>query len=792
MKNFTFIVLGLYCLIFPVFGQQKMVQTVRGTVSDKSLKTPLPGATILVINTQPLLVTIADADGNFRLNQVPIGRQNILIKMMGYKELLFSNVEVNSGKECVLFPALEEDLREIDEVVVLGERDKYKANNGLAVISAISLRSAEINRFAGSRQDPSRMASNFAGVAGGGDQRNDIIVRGNSPWGVLWRLEGVDIPNPNHFAFTGNTGGAFSILNNNLLANSDFLTGAFPAEYGNKTAAVFDVRLRKGNNEKREHTAQLGLNGFEFATEGPISRQGGGSYLLSTRLFSFAALDALGVSIGANGVPQFLDGTFKIHLPTTKGGAFSIWGMGGNSAIGLLDKGENLDDPTVLERDQMFQSGMFATGLNWEHRWNEKSLGTVRVSYSGNSVSIDNKEIWLNKSSFRAFDLQNREQQAIASYQLTQKFSPRHTLKSGIIYRQQFFSNYSMSFDPVRDENVVSVDQKGNAGFFQAYSQWQCRISEGLTINPGLYFQQFFYNKTSALEPRISVAYQPGERDRFTLASGLHSQTAPLFLYQSQFQDPGSTQYRTQNRSLDFTRSLHLVAGYQRKLTENLYFKSEAYYQYQYDVPISMSHDTLASIYSILNFGADYGFYAFDSTVNKGKGKNYGVELSMEKFFSKGYYFLANLSLFRSRFTTADGVERNSVFDLGHVFNVLTGKEFHLDNENKKAISVDVKGTHSGGRRYLPVDVEASKRDNKTRYDLTRAYEPRLKDYFRADIKISYQINRPKANHNLFLAADNVLNTQNILAIEWNKKKGEVQTYYQLGVFPYLGYRVQF
>lgn len=792
MKKIIFKVLGFLCLINSVMAQQKIVQTVRGTVMDKNLKTPLPGATIMVVNTQPLLVSVSDTSGNFRLNQVPIGRQSFLIRMMGYKEILLPNVEVLSGKECVLFPAMEEDLRLMDEVVVTGERDKFKANNGLAVVSAINLRSSEINRYAGSRQDPSRMASNFAGIAGGGDQRNDIIVRGNSPWGVLWRLEGVDIPNPNHFAFTGNTGGAFSILNNNLLSNSDFLTGAFPAEYGNKTAAVFDVRLRKGNNEKREHTAQIGLNGFEFATEGPISRPGAGSYLVSTRLFSFAALDALGVSIGANGVPQFWDGTFKINLPTSKNGNVSLWGLSGNSSIRLLDKEENLDDPSVLERNQFFQSGMFATGLNWEHRLNEKSLGVVSLSYSGNSVSIDNKEVWVNKPSFKAFDLQNREQQAIVSYQLTHKFSPRHTLKSGLIYRQLLYSNYSMVYDQFRGQNLVTVDQNGNAGFFQAHSQWQYRVSENLTINPGIYFQQLNFNKTWALEPRLSMVYQPGIKNRFSLACGMHSQTAPLFLYQSQFLDEGSTRYREQNRSLDFTRSLHLVAGFHRKITDNWYFKSEVYYQYQYDVPVSISHDTLASIYSILNFGADYGFYAFDSTVNKGTGKNYGVELSLEKTFANGFYFLGNLSLFRSFFTAADGVERNSVFDLGHVVNVLAGREFHLDGENKRTLSLDAKLTHSGGRRYLPIDEEASKRDNKTRYDLTRAYEPRLKDYFRVDFKISYQINRLRANHNLFLAADNVLNTKNILARDWNKKMGEVQTYYQLGIFPYLGYRVQF
>jgi hypothetical protein len=792
MKKTTFAVLCLLCQIWYGQAQNKMVQTVRGTVVDKNVQIPLPGATVIVLNSNPLLATSADGDGKFRFQNVPIGRHAFQIRMMGYKDVFLQNIEVATGKENVLTISMEEDLKQVYEVLVMGEKDKTRANNVLAVVSAINMRSAEINRYAGSRQDPSRMASNFAGVAGGGDQRNDIIVRGNSPWGVLWRMEGVDIPNPNHFAFTGNTGGAFSILNNNLLANSDFLTGAFPAEYGNKTAAVFDVRLRKGNNEKREHTAQIGLNGFEFTTEGPLGKPGAGSYMASGRLFSFAALDALGVSIGANGVPQFQDGTFKISLPTKGKGQISIWGMGGQSSINLVDLPEDIDDPMVKGREQLFTSGMFATGLNYEHHFGEKTLGNATVSVSGNWVKIDNQEVWTEKPKFKAFDLKNIEKQAIGQYIISHKFNARNLLKAGTTIRMMGFHNYSDYFDQRQNALVKVADQKGNSSLFQAYAQWQHRATEKLTLNPGVYFQRFAYNGSTAIEPRFSATYLATDRDRFSAAAGLHSQTSPLFLYQSLFLDEGSEVYRQANRNLNFSRGAQAVFGYQRNLGQNLHLKVETYYQHQYDVPVSISRDTLANIYSVSNFGADYGFFSFDSTVNQGKGRNYGLEMSLEKSFTKGYYFLANLSLVRAFYTTAEGIERNSAFDLGHVANLLAGKEFRLEEDNKKLLSIDLKLTHSGGRRYLPIDVEASKRDGKERYDLSRAYEPRLKDYFRTDLKITYQVNRPKANHNFFVAADNVLNTQNVLTQAWNRKKQEVKTYYQLGIFPYLGYRVQF
>lgn len=792
MKKSIIFLLVLLCQFFQAWGQKNLVQTVRGTVMDKNLKSALPGATVILLNSNPVVATMADENGTFKIVQVPVGRHSFLIRMMGYKEFTISNIEVTTGKENVLTISMEEDLKQAQEVVILAEKEKSLANNSLATISAINMRTSEINRYAGSRSDPSRMASNFAGVAGGGDQRNDIIVRGNSPWGVLWKLEGVDIPNPNHFAFTGNTGGAFSILNNNLLANSDFLTGAFPAEYGNKTAAAFDVKLRKGNNEKREHTAQIGLNGLEFATEGPISKPGGASYLASARVLSFKALDWMGVSIGANGIPQYQDGTFKINLPTRNNGQVSFWGIAGQSSIDLLDEEEDIDDPIVQKRDQKFSSGMYAGGISYEHRIGEKTIGTATVSASGNSVVIDNNEKWVDRPAFKAFDLSNKEGQVIGQYLLTHRFNVRNFLKVGSVYRQMHFNNYVQQFDRYENAYKTEIDQKGNSGMLQSFAQWQYRASEHLTLNPGIYFQHFGLNGTKSLEPRFSAVYMPGTKDRISLAAGLHSQSAPLFIYQYQFFDKGSDLARQQNRNLGFSKSLQAVLGYQRNLTPNVNLKAEAYFQHLYQVPVSVSADTLASIYSILNFGADYNFIAFDSMVNKGTGRNYGVELSLERFFHRGYYFLSNVSLFRSTFKSADGVERSSAFDLGHVVNVLAGREFRLDDENKRTLSIDFKITHSGGRHYLPVDREASIRDGKTRYDLEHAYKPSLKDYFRTDFKITYQINRARSNHNLFLAADNVLNTQNILAREWNQKKQEVQTYYQLGIFPYLGYRVQF
>jgi hypothetical protein len=309
------------------FHQPVLTQTIRGVVLDKVLQTPLPGANIILVNSEPFRGVAADMEGNFHLEKVPIGRQELKISYTGYKDLIISNIIVSSGKESVLNIALEEQVMQSAEVVVTAQKDKSRANNELALTSVTSLRPDDINRFAGSRQDPSRMAGNYAGVISGDGQVNHIVVRGNSPRGLLWRMEGVDIINPNHFTFVAATGGGFSVINNNLLASSDFLTGAFPAEYGNRVSSVMDVQLRKGNTEKHEQTFQLGLNGIEYVAEGPLSAGKTSSYVASARIFDFTPLEKIGVDLGIGVLIPGLEMALSKYIYLPKNTVYSASGV---------------------------------------------------------------------------------------------------------------------------------------------------------------------------------------------------------------------------------------------------------------------------------------------------------------------------------------------------------------------------------------------------------------------------------------------------------------------------------
>ena len=195
---------------------------------------PLIGVNVILIDSDPFLGGVTDLDGNFRIEGVPAGRQNFLVKYIGYKSQTLPNVLVTAGKQVVLNIQLEESVEALNEVVITADSDKDRPNNEMAKVSARTFSLEEVTRFSGGRNDVARLATNFAGVSGANDSRNDLVVRGNSPTGLLWRVEGLPIGTTNHFSTLGTTGGPVSALNTNLLRTSDLITGAFPADYGTK------------------------------------------------------------------------------------------------------------------------------------------------------------------------------------------------------------------------------------------------------------------------------------------------------------------------------------------------------------------------------------------------------------------------------------------------------------------------------------------------------------------------------------------------------------------------------
>lgn len=794
MKKFLLSV--LVSMVFSIGFSQKekkdaVTQNVRGTIVDVVTQSPLPGATIKIIDTEPLKGTTSNVNGQFLIEDVAIGRISMEVSYIGYETIVINQLQVTSGKEVVLDLELQESIEELSEVTVKANQNPQKASNDLALVSARGFDMEETNRYAGARNDPARMAQNFAGVSGANDSRNDIIIRGNSPSGVLWRLEGIDIPNPNHFGALGTTGGPVSILNNNLLAKSDFMTSAFPAEYGNATAGVFDLKMRKGNSFKREHIFQVGFNGFELGTEGPIGQEGGASYLLNYRYSTLALMDEVGLSPGTgNAVPYYQDFSAKIDVPTKKLGKFSLFAIGGKSNIDLLGTETDTTETDLYSEisQNIYNSAkMGVVGLSNTQYYNEDTYGIISLSadysYTGNivdSLSTENR----NPQPFYRSNYGITKYRG--QYHFHQKVNAKHNYVAGFNYDIYSFNLQDSIYRASSDDFRNLRDEQGISGLAQGFFQWQYRISKKLDATAGLHYQYFAFNGSQQIEPRLGVNYQLNQQNSLKFGYGLHSQLQVMPIYFLESQQAGNGKIRT-NENLDFTKSHHFVAGFNHQFSRNFKLSSEVYYQHLYDVAVERN----SSSFSMLNAGADFGVPDVDSLVNNGLGRNYGLELTLEKSFSNDYYFLVTASVFESKYRGSDEKWRNTAFNSQYVLNGLFGREFELGSKSR-VLAIDIKSTYAGGQYVTPIDLEASRQAKEMVLDNENAYSIKNPDYFRTDFKISFRMNSKKLTHEWALDIQNVFNTQNLFRRTYNPETEQIVQNNQLGIYPIPQYRLTF
>lgn len=790
-KSKIYLFLLLLLLVSSYSYAQELTQTIRGTVLDKEGQFPLIGATVALINSEKGVVT--DIDGKYKLSKVPIGRYEVVIAYLGYEQQTIPNVLLQSGKEVILNIELQESVESLSEVVVVASSDKTGSLNELATVSSRQFTVEEAGRYAGSRGEPARMAQNYAGVSGSSDSRNDIIIRGNSPLGMLWRFEGLDIPNPNHFAMAGSNGGTVSILNLNVLSNSDFLTSAFPADYGNATAGVFDLNMRKGNNEQREYTVAGGALGAEVTLEGPFSKNSDASYLINYRYSTIDIVTSIfPVDVGYAGTPIYQDGSFKLNLPTKKAGNFSLFGLGGISNY-LLKAEErdsaNFDIRYTNNSNEDYEASVGVVGLSHKYIINNSSYINTVVGLSGNkeisridSISTDNADIiipWRRHN--------NKFSKLQVHSFLSKKFSKQLLVKTGLIFSNNKFTVDEKLRDP-KDLSLVSFRAgNGQATLWQAYSAWQFRTKRNATYNLGVHYQYFALNQTNSLEWRLGgrIPLANGQ-SAFTFGAGVHGQLQILPLYF--VATPADNEIVLSNQDLDFSRSLHFVVGLDHNFNSQLRFKGELYAQYLSNIPVDAT--TRPSAFSILNEGGDYLINLPPNLVNAGDGRNYGLELTIEKFYSKGYYFLFTSSLFNSTYRGSNRVRHNTKFNGGYIFNLLAGKEFSVGKNSQ--LLLDLKTNLAGGRRYTPIDLATSQQLERPVLIENESFAKQHKAYFRTDFKITYRINRPKLSHELYFNVDNIFNTTNVFAEYYSTLSNDIVRINQLGLFPTFMWKVVF
>ncbi|WP_300602132.1 TonB-dependent receptor [Niabella sp.] len=778
-------------LFFLFMGQSLLVaqtaqtQFVRGRVLDDVSRFPIGDATIAVLGTNQS-TALSDKDGYFKLS-VPLGRYSFVITHTGYESRTAPEVLVTAGKEEQLTILLTEKNTVLDEVVVQ-TRGRRTLNNEMVAVSGTVFNPADTRRFAGSIGDPARMISAMAGVANASDGRNDIVVRGNAPLGLLWQVEGVNIANPNHYGSLVSTGGPVSILNANNLAKSDFIAGAFPAQYGNALGGVFDLRLRNGNSEKTEVVGEIGFAGFEAGIEGPFSRKSKASYLVNYRYSTVGLLQAIGFNVGTgSSIPEYQDLSFKIHIPLSAKNTLAIWGMGGPSKIDFLgNEADTANNKNLYGAENTNIFSRFFTGIagiNLETNFNRKtfgklSIGINRSAEKGLADSLSEQ----TREAFRTGESRFNTSRYEIAYTLAHKFSAKSNILSGVtatvfqyeLFDKRIYGNY--------ETETIQIDEHTNTALLQAFSQLKHRFTERLTLAAGLHYQQLTLNNTRAVEPRASLQYDLPGQQTVSAAYGDHAQMQSPVVYFKRSYINNQPVYA--NRQLGFTRSRQWVLSYANRLAPSLQLKVETYYQKLSHAPVTR----YPSGFSMLNEGGGFGLILKDSLINKGTGANYGLDLTIEKSFNRDYYFLITGSLFQSKYKGSDGVERNTTFNNHYIANVLTGKDFRLEGD-QHIFSVSLRMTVMGGRYASPVDASASALGRGTTYDEDgNPYSIKQPPYFRTDLKFGGRRNFKRSTLEGGVDLRNLTNQQNLFVQLYDRKTQKVVNQYQPGILvvPYF------
>ncbi len=799
----SLILSGVMCCQIGGFAQE-LTQTIRGSVTDGETRLPLISATVAVYHDSLLIAaSTTDHRGVFRMDGIPVGRCRVVSSYIGYQQVQRKDVIVNSVKEVILPFEMEESPMEIDELYVRATGMKGEALNTQALTSSRAFSVEESERYAGSRGDPARMASNFAGVQGNDDSNNDLVIRGNSPLGVLWRLEGVNIPNPNHFGVSGTTGGPVTILNNRVLALSDFMTGAFPAEFGNSNAGVFDLNMRNGNNEKHEFSGQLGFLGTEVSAEGPLAREKRSSYMAAYRYSTMYIFQLMGIRIGTDAVPRYQDLSFKLNFPGKNSGNLSLFGIGGLSNIDILASEETDPAKNTVYGDQAmdehFRTGMGVVGLNYSRPTGKDAYFKATISYSleHQSNHLDKVYRHIDEGEFVVDDIKepyigyhSDQSKFSGAFSWNKKINSRHAIKTGLSMDVYYFNMDDSIFNEVSQDYVVRLDHRGPASLVQPYVQWKYKSAGAVTITGGIHGQllNLESNNSRSLEPRLGMNYQLSKRSSVSFGMGLHSQMLPTYIYFAQLVDEQGAYVRP-NTDLGFIRSFHSVLSWNSHFTENLRMKIETYYQHLYQAPVEQQ----SSSYSVLDEGHNMIRFFPDSLENMGTGRNYGLEITLEKFFSGSYFMMLTASLYDASRTGSDGVNYNAVYNGGYALNALGSKEFSWGVRRKSSFTIGGKLTLAGGKRYTPIDIEASELAGEAVYEDHLRNSMQFSPYFRADLKLTYRINAARASHEIGFDLVNVSNRQNVLKQTYiSGGDPPVIEVYQLGILPLFVYRLSF
>jgi hypothetical protein len=756
---------------------QEITQMVKGKITDETTGFPLAKASVTVIKNQDAQTTQTDDEGRFTLT-LPTGRFKLSVSYTGYKGV---NLEllVISGRESVVSVELSPSTQQLQEVEVTSA-SQLPELPGLRSLSIEKTLRIPANFF-----DPVRSATAYPGVIAANDQNNSIIIRGNSPNGLLWRLNGLDVVNPNHLANAGTlsdipaaNGGGVNILSAQMLDRTDFFTGSFPANYGNALSGIIDMRLREGNKTTYEYTAQASLIGLDVSAEGPVGKNKNTSFLVNYRYSTVGLLSLMGVNFGDEAI-SFQDLSFNLDSDLKNKGKLSFFGFVGDSKNDFDVK--NLDEwkEDKDKYDITYDAQTFGAGVNYSIPLT-KGKFSAGAAYSGGSQQRDamiSDEVAMFERIllFENYKLTNGLFSSNLQYEMA--LAPKVNWEVGVM--TNYLLNDLNSMRVLGCPGCATREEREATGvteglLLQPFTNFNVVMSSNVSFAAGIRYLQYQFNSTSVVEPRANFQFKPNPSSEIDLSYGLVSQLQLPMVYATDG-----------NRDLELTKSHHLDLAYTRSFSDDLHLRAGVFYQKLFDVPIE---DDPTSTFSVINLLEGV---APPDLVNEGTGENYGADLMLEKLFFNKHYFLIGASYYDSRYVAGDGVKRNTRFNGNYTFSGVYGKEW-INSSKNRSIGLNTRVLYLGGLRHSQVDAGASMAEDETIYNNDDPFNEKLRDYFRLDLRLSFRKNKARYTRTFAIDIQNLTGQENEAYQYYDFTQNKIITKLQLGIIPILVYRIDF
>lgn len=760
----------LLLLILNVFSKNAIAQADLSLyMEDESTGAPVEFATFRIYNSSGSYSGITDTAGEAHLS-VPAGHYTLEVLHLSYREYTDHNFVVKaSGSVFSQTIKLKSSSNTIEGVEITANNNGLDVRNPYSTTSARHIDVDQIDNSAGTFKDVARTAQTVAGVTGGNNQeKNEIIIRGNTSRGMAWFVEDIPVPSPNHFSEEGASKGAVSMVSSNNLAGADLYTGAFPAMYGNAISGVFDIHMRQGITDKRKIGFEISPIGLDFRSEGPMGKGDKSSYLVNYRFSTLTLMGRMGIDLKGLEDPTYQDLNYKFAFRPTSRTTVEVFGVNGYSTLTQENYAKDGGKQIVVEKASDGYA-MLLNGVAVTHQLTEnltyKSVLAHNYSFVEASKYVPADSV-TTADEFKIKRQQNLHYHFIKTHNYLRLTQPRWSIQTGMhTSYQRYRLNLRDDFDD-DDKFLKQLSERGNSFSLNAYVVSKVTLGSKWVMTGGANMLYHHISKKFVLEPRLGMKYIINDKSELAYGFGLHSKFESPLTYLTEIN--ADSAFVQPNRYLAPTRAVHNVLSYVLRIKQQTIITIDLYHQYLFHVPVLANKE---NSYSTINIR---DAVIKDKLENTGTGRNFGIEFTINQYLPKRSFIAFNASAFDSRYRGSDGQLYNTRFNVQFVSNLMGGKEFLVGKTKKNSLRMGSRVCVIGGTRYTPLDEERSAIKGRPIEDRDREFEARAPLNYRIDLSFSYILHKPKYRLRFKFDIQNVTNRENTVGIEYDSKYGLV------------------